>query len=184
MLGIILHIGNRLNTAGESSNAKITAGLTLESLKQLDQVKAFDRRTTVLKYIVRVCEEKDSDVLNLKSELASVIKAGKVHWEQWHVELASLEWNTEKLSEDAAYSDFEGDCLYQGESLNRQGRRREFILQLTRASQRLKARALQIQEKFRLTKEYFSVDKSCQIQPHELFQTIGSFLECVEKSRL
>ena len=43
MLGIILHIGNRLNTAGESSNAKITAGLTLESLKQLDQVKAFEK---------------------------------------------------------------------------------------------------------------------------------------------
>ena len=63
-----LRLGNTLNTDG--SNAAVSA-ITMDSLLKMHEAKAFDKRTSVLHYLVSIIEKNDSAVLSVKDQLES-----------------------------------------------------------------------------------------------------------------
>jgi hypothetical protein len=70
-----LKLGNALNTGG--ANEEVTA-ITLDSLLKLAEAKAFDRKTSVLHYLVSIVEKNDEDVLKLLEDFGPVKAAERV----------------------------------------------------------------------------------------------------------
>ncbi len=59
LLNIILKLGNQLNQ-------KDAAGFTFDSLLKLNSAKAFDKRTSILHYLVMLVERHDKLLLDFK----------------------------------------------------------------------------------------------------------------------
>jgi len=102
LLGIVLNLGNRLNTAGSSKKSK-ARGVSLESLLKLSQAKAFDKKTTFLHYVVLVVQRNNSDLLHFKEDIPNVMKADKVHWDQCLSDLEEVEHQLETVRKIALY---------------------------------------------------------------------------------
>ena len=65
LLAIILKIGNQLNHGGSEAHA-----FTIESLLKLNQSKAFDRKTSILHYLVLVVKKNDESLLKFKEDIS------------------------------------------------------------------------------------------------------------------
>jgi len=100
ILGIILRIGNRLNTAGQSRER--AAGFSLGSLLKLHVKAVGDRNTTILQYVVSIIERNDPQLLlALKNGLPSVLPASRILWEQCLDQLTTLEGQVDNVKEIA-----------------------------------------------------------------------------------
>jgi len=95
LLGIVLNIGNKLNTAG-SGQRKANA-FTLESLLKLNQAKAFDKKTTVLHYVVLVVRRNNEFLTRFADDLPTVLVAAKIHWQQCLADLDEVENQLENI---------------------------------------------------------------------------------------
>lgn len=102
LLGIVLNLGNRLNTAGSGKKSK-ARGVSLESLLKLSQAKAFDKKTTFLHYVVLVVQRNNELLLRFKDDIPNVMKADKVHWEQCLSDLEEVENQLENVRKIALY---------------------------------------------------------------------------------
>lgn len=78
MLGVILKVGNRLNRAGVETIKTDAGGFAIESLRKLNQVKAWDKKTTLMMYISSIIQRWNGSLLDVKDELSTVLKAQKV----------------------------------------------------------------------------------------------------------
>ena len=76
LLAIILRVGNQLNHGNEAH------AFTLESLLKLNQSKAFDRKTTILHYLVTLVSRNDESLLRFKDDINSIVRAEKIAYEQ------------------------------------------------------------------------------------------------------
>ena len=66
LLQIVLELGNRMNQGhGEKENAK---AVTLESLLKLRELKAFDKRTSALEYMVVALVRDNADLLDFADD--------------------------------------------------------------------------------------------------------------------
>ncbi|CAM5076873.1 unnamed protein product, partial [Natator depressus] len=74
LLELVLLIGNYMNAG--SRNAQ-TFGFNLSSLCKLKDTKSADQKTTLLHFLVEICEEKYPDVLNFVEDLQHLDKASK-----------------------------------------------------------------------------------------------------------
>jgi len=87
LLGIILSLGNRVESANEGRKDKVAAGLYLDSLAKLSQVKAFDKETSFLHYVVSIVERNNhANFLSFGDDLPNVLKANRISWNS-HQEL-------------------------------------------------------------------------------------------------
>lgn len=64
----ILKVGNQIND-GESN-----MGFTMDSLLKLNTSKAFDKKTSVLQYVITLLFRNDLDALLLTEDLKSVVE--------------------------------------------------------------------------------------------------------------
>jgi Formin Homology 2 Domain len=71
LLSIILKLGNELNQHA-------TTGFTLESLLKLNTAKAFDKKTSILHYLVMLAERNDRALLDFKDDLKHVFPASRI----------------------------------------------------------------------------------------------------------
>ncbi|KAG5177850.1 hypothetical protein JKP88DRAFT_331372, partial [Tribonema minus] len=71
LLSIILKLGNELNQHA-------TTGFTLESLLKLNTAKAFDKKTSILHYLVMLADRNDPTLLDFKDDLKHVFPASRV----------------------------------------------------------------------------------------------------------
>jgi len=102
LLAIILKVGNQLNHGNDDAHA-----FTLESLLKLNQAKAFDRKTSILHYLVMLVKRNDESLLKFKEDISSVVKAEKVAYDQTVVhEIKKLEKELESV-ESIALSEAE-----------------------------------------------------------------------------
>ena len=62
----ILKVGNQIND-GESN-----MGFTLDSLLKLNAAKAYDKKTTVLQYVITLLYRNDADALLLTEDLKNI----------------------------------------------------------------------------------------------------------------
>ena len=77
-LGVVLKVGNRLNKAGNDRISSKTA-FSISSLPELNQVKAWDKKTTILSYIVAlIYKASNGEILNIRNDLPNVFKGQKM----------------------------------------------------------------------------------------------------------
>jgi hypothetical protein len=96
VLGIVLSLGNRLNAAGCTNKGEAEA-ITLDSLLKLKQVKAFDKKTCLLQWMVSVARRNNASLVHFKDELASVFAAKSVQWDQTLAELRKIQSQLEGI---------------------------------------------------------------------------------------
>ena len=83
----ILRLGNKLN-AGQGDEV---LAFTLDSLLKLKDAKAFDKKTTVMHYLIRIIRRSNASVLKFYEHLPDMVEAAKVSSEQINSELRNLE---------------------------------------------------------------------------------------------
>ncbi|XP_043389635.1 protein diaphanous homolog 3 isoform X1 [Chelonia mydas] len=97
LLELVLLIGNYMNAG--SRNAQ-TFGFNLSSLCKLKDTKSADQKTTLLHFLVEICEEKYPDVLNFVEDLQHLDKASKVSAENLEKNLRQMERQLQQLEKD------------------------------------------------------------------------------------
>jgi hypothetical protein len=104
VLGIVLHLGNLLNTAGSSSK-DMAGAVKVESLLKLHQAKAFDKKTmTFLQYAACVIRKNSPTLLQFKDDLRTLTLAKEVDWEQSLDELENMEASLSEIRQLALAS--------------------------------------------------------------------------------
>ena len=103
LLGIILSLGNRLNTAGEGRDNRVVAGIPLSALLELENVKAYDSaKTSFLQYVVTVIQRNHPDLLpGLSAELDCVPLAKRIQYAQWQEQIRTTNEQLESLKQVA-----------------------------------------------------------------------------------
>ncbi|XP_041587104.1 protein diaphanous homolog 3 isoform X2 [Vulpes lagopus] len=97
LLELILLMGNYMNAG--SRNAQ-TFGFNLSSLCKLKDTKSADQKTTLLHFLVEVCEEKYPDILNFVDDLEHLDKASKVSVETLEKNLKQMGRQLQQLEKD------------------------------------------------------------------------------------
>uniref|UniRef100_A0A8B9P060 Diaphanous related formin 3 n=1 Tax=Apteryx owenii TaxID=8824 RepID=A0A8B9P060_APTOW len=97
LLELVLLMGNYMNAG--SRNAQ-TFGYNLSSLCKLKDTKSADQKTTLLHFLVEVCEERYQDVLNFIEDFQHLDKASKVSAENLEKSLKHMERQLQQLEKD------------------------------------------------------------------------------------
>ncbi|XP_060247481.1 LOW QUALITY PROTEIN: protein diaphanous homolog 3 [Meriones unguiculatus] len=97
LLELVLLMGNYMNAG--SRNAQ-TFGFDLSSLCKLKDTKSADQKTTLLHFLVDVCEEKHPDVLHFVDDFAHLDKASRVSVEMLERNLKQMGRQLQQLEKD------------------------------------------------------------------------------------
>nr|XP_056718167.1 protein diaphanous homolog 3 isoform X2 [Euleptes europaea] len=97
LLELVLLMGNYMNAG--SRNAQ-TFGFNLSSLCKLKDTKSVDQKTTLLHFLVEICEEKYPDVLRFVEDLQHLDKASRVSAESLEKSLKQMERQLKQLEKD------------------------------------------------------------------------------------
>uniref|UniRef100_A0A8C6RF36 Diaphanous related formin 3 n=1 Tax=Nannospalax galili TaxID=1026970 RepID=A0A8C6RF36_NANGA len=97
LLELVLLMGNYMNAG--SRNAQ-TFGFSLSSLCKLKDTKSADQKTTLLHFLVDICEEKYPDILNFVDDLEHLDKASKVSVETLEKNLRQMGRQLQQLEKD------------------------------------------------------------------------------------
>uniref|UniRef100_A0A2K6NXS9 Diaphanous related formin 3 n=2 Tax=Rhinopithecus roxellana TaxID=61622 RepID=A0A2K6NXS9_RHIRO len=97
LLELVLLMGNYMNAG--SRNAQ-TFGFNLSSLCKLKDTKSADQKTTLLHFLVEVCEEKYPDILNFVGDLEPLDKASKVSVEMLEKNLRQMGRQLQQLEKE------------------------------------------------------------------------------------
>ncbi|XP_076728093.2 protein diaphanous homolog 3 isoform X4 [Callospermophilus lateralis] len=97
LLELVLLMGNYMNAG--SRNAQ-TFGFNLSSLCKLKDTKSTDQKTTLLHFLVEICEEKYPDILNFVDDLEHLDKASKVSVEMLEKNLKQMGRQLQQLEKD------------------------------------------------------------------------------------
>ncbi len=85
----ILKVGNQMN-ADNDTNEK-SHGFSLDSLLKLQSAKAFDKKTSILQYVIMIIHRNDEDCLQFPEDLAHVGVLAKVGLESLRAEKEALD---------------------------------------------------------------------------------------------
>lgn len=209
LFGIVLNIGNRLNTAGPGEKRKAGA-FSIKSLLKLNQAKAFDNKTTFLHYVVLVVQRNNEDLLDFKEDLPTVSKADKIFWDQCVNELEEVETQLENVRKLALYEAKSKKVVYQLPNKKKQTQEDVdsddlsvasmsleeevamlrstkigmFALSAIKKVSQLRERVDTAKNKFSQLLEYFGEDgENSKMQPHELLQIISTFCRNFDAAR-
>ncbi|XP_053072193.1 protein diaphanous homolog 3 isoform X2 [Acinonyx jubatus] len=97
LLELVLLMGNYMNAG--SRNAQ-TFGFNLSSLCKLKDTKSADQKTTLLHFLVEMCEEKYPDILTFVDDLEHLDKASKVSVETLEKNLKQMGRQLQQLEKD------------------------------------------------------------------------------------
>jgi hypothetical protein len=174
ILGVILKVGNRLNLAGMESIKTSASGFTIELLTKLNQVRALDRRTSILQYIVSVIERWNAPLLDIKEELKYVLRTKKIA--DYESSLCSLENQLNTLVRTAILDDHDGTCTDIGANPNlKDSAVGQFVLNATETICDLHEKHVIFKEKFNEVVVYLAQDETTK--PDKLFGAISIFCD-------
>jgi len=106
LMAIILTVGNQINTGGEGNSQ--AAGFSLDALLKLDEAKAFDKKTSVLFYLVKLIKENDEDLLKFTADITNVPEAQGLMIDSLFGDLKQM---SSELGETQKTADEEADRL-------------------------------------------------------------------------
>ncbi|KAL7489856.1 hypothetical protein ACHAW6_015582 [Cyclotella cf. meneghiniana] len=98
LMAMILMLGNQINTGG---SGRIAHGFTLDALLKLDEAKAFDKKTSVLQYLVKLVKVNEPDLLKVHAEMPSIGPAESVIVDGLISELKDLSERLKNVKETA-----------------------------------------------------------------------------------
>ena len=185
LLGIVLKVGNRLNKAGNDSVTSKTA-FSILSLTELNQVKAYDNKTTILTYIAMlIFKTSNEDFLNLREELPNVIKSQKMSL-NFYAQLKDLSQKVDEMFKLAltlvpAGSENSGDerdaelLKLHNTSLGR------FIIEAKETLLSLQDNHEVLKTRYENVLEYFAEK---EMSPSTLFSCITSFCDDLESVKM
>mmetsp|Transcript_4762 Transcript_4762/g.9098 ORF Transcript_4762/g.9098 Transcript_4762/m.9098 type:complete len:927 (+) Transcript_4762:529-3309(+) len=176
ILGVILKVGNRLNLAGMEGIKTSASGFTIELLTKLSQVRALDRRTSILQYIVSVISRWNAPLLQIKDDLKHVLRTKKIA--DYESSLSSLENQLNILVRTAAASVHSDDetCADTGAdpyTIIKQSVVGQFVLDATETISDLQKKHMMFKEKFSEVLVYLAQDETTK--PDKLFGAISMF---------
>jgi len=90
LLAVVLKLGNKLNVGANQVEA-----FTLDSLIKLKDAKAFDKKTSVMQFMIRLVQNQEPDTLDFRNDLANVLDASQVS-------ISTIQTDIEGLSSDIA----------------------------------------------------------------------------------
>jgi hypothetical protein len=166
LLGTILKIGNHLNQAGSIPKSKDTVAFELESLAKLKQVKAWDRKTTVLSYISSILFKWNEPVLGIKDDLPNVLKVLSFNENDYEESLTALIQQMKAIQKIMSDIDIAPTT--------------KFFLDAAGALDDLNNSNMTLKTKFGEVLEYLS--ESRNLKPIELFCTLSSFCNDIEST--
>lgn len=188
LLGIILSLGNRLNTAGEDRKNRAVAGIPLSALVELEQVKAYDgAKTSFLQYVVTIIQRNHPDMLpGFGTELDCVFPAERIQYDQWKEQIYTTEKHLESLkkialNEARSQSNFEEEIL-----LLRVTKPGMFVVQSLRILDDLKQKNEELALLFDDLNSYFAIpnhENSSQRTTSEIIATVAALVRSVERAR-
>jgi Formin Homology 2 Domain len=94
----ILALVNTINTGEEHEEM----GFSLDALLKLSEVKAFDKRTSVLQYLVKLVKQNDKSLCDVKSDLSHVAAAENILLDSIFSELQNLRDDLDRVHKTAA----------------------------------------------------------------------------------
>ena len=106
LMAIILTVGNQINTGGEGDSQ--AAGFSLDALLKLDEAKAFDKKTSVLFYLVKLIKENDEALLRFTEDITNVPEAQGLMIDSLFGDLKQMSSELEEIQKTA---DEEADRL-------------------------------------------------------------------------
>eukprot|EP01083_Nonionella_stella_P100532 283648_1 len=177
LFAVILKVGNRLNRAGNRSIKTEAGGFAIESLHELTEVKAWDKKTTLLMYLARIARRWNESLLHLNDELPHVLKT--LDWQitmDYDSSLSSLEKQllevrSTALSLPNSNSDngscASEECLLQESSLGR------FVLQASDTLDQLRIENDELEITFKCVLQYLAQKED--INAVDLCKSIASF---------
>ena len=178
LFGAILKVGNRLNQSGvESIKTNHVGGFAIDSLAKLNQVKAWDKRTTILFYIVSIIQRWNSSLLDVKQDLTCVFKAQSVTG--YEAALRTLEQQIKDVH-NTVFS--QSDTSETGPDKAMQENEMEiFALDATFRVSELQHASEFFKVKFKEVIRYLAQDESTE--PARLFLSMSSFCNDLEAVR-
>lgn len=167
LLGTILKIGNHLNQAGVIPKSNDTVAFELESLAKLKQVKAWDRKTTVLSYISSILFKWNEPVLSIKDELPNVLKVLSFNENDYEESLTTLTQQMNAIQKIMSDIDDIAPST-------------KFFLDAAGALDDLNKSNMMLKRKFGEVLEYLA--ETSNLKPIELFSTLSSFCNDIEST--
>ena len=201
LLGIVLNVGNRLNTAGTTRKGKAGA-FSIESLLKLNQAKAFDKKTTFLHYVVLVVQRHNESLSCFKEDLPHVLQSDKIYWDQCLNDLEEVENQLENMRK-IALNEVNGKKKRKGkkhniddDEMSQHSMSLEQEVEILRSTQigifTLDAIKIvsSLRENVEITKtkygkllEYFGEEGEKMMMPHELFKIIVTFTKDFDNAK-
>ena len=89
----ILKVGNQMNNDGDEDQK----GFSLATLLQLQSAKAFDKKTSILQYVIMLLHRNDEDCLQFPEELAHLGDAAKIGLDILQSEKVTLEQGLDSM---------------------------------------------------------------------------------------
>nr|XP_034991397.1 formin-like protein 1 isoform X5 [Zootoca vivipara] len=164
ILEIVLAFGNYLN----SSKRGAAYGFRLQSLDALLDMKSTDRKQTLLHYIVRVIQEKYSDLTNFASDLHFLEKAAAVSLDSVLQDLRGLQRGMELTRKEFMRQD-DSTVL------------KDFLKANTEVMEKLQADGKTAQDAYESTVEYFGENPKTT-PPTMFFPTFVRFVKAYKKA--
>lgn len=90
VLKTILKVGNQMNDGADH------LGFTLDSLLKLQSAKAFDKKTSILQYVIMLIYRNDENCLSFPDDLLHISEASRLVMESVQSELSSLRQGLDK----------------------------------------------------------------------------------------
>ena len=182
MLGIILSLGNRLNTAGEGRENRAVAGIPLSALLELENVKAYDSaKTSFLQYVVTVIQRNHPDLLpGLSAELDCVSLAKRIQYEQLQEQIRTTNEQLESLKQVALHqartkSNFDDEVL-----LLRANKIGMFVVRSSKILDDLREKAELLSLLFDDLVSYFVAPMQSS---SDIIGTIAALIQSIERAR-
>jgi len=169
VLRTILKVGNQMN-GGEDRR-----GFSLDSLLKLQSAKAFDKKTNVLQYIVKLIYNNDESCLQFPEDLVHLADAVRISVEGMIVEKSSLETEQAKCTRLMQNLREENDGRVQLSDME------DFLERAAKAIEVLEEKLNKMQKKFVSVLDYFGEESSMGSQ--EFFETLKTFVDAFIEER-
>eukprot|EP00605_Chrysophyceae_sp_TOSAG23-4_P001859 GSChrysophyteH1.ASY1.ANO1.2051.1 assembled CDS len=165
----ILKVGNQMNADSDEKSH----GFRLDSLLKLQSAKAFDKKTSILQYVIMIIDRNDGDWLKFPEDLAHVGTSAKVSFESLLGEKEALEKDLEKMKTVVGQEVQRGVAI----DLSTVG----FISEAVGKFQDLETTTNAVNDRFLGLLEYFGEDPS--MSSTDFFATLHRFMTEFVKER-
>ena len=179
ILGIILKVGNRLNRATEEveSISPDVNGFSVESLSKLNQVKACDKKTTILFYIISLIQRSNHLLLDVKDDLPHLFKAQSISSDHDKSLITLGKQLSSAKSISIAHTSTDITCNETGDN-HTSYHVQNFVQEASQSLDRVREANKEASFMFHSVLEYFSIENN--ISPNALFNVVASFCKEID----